>query len=269
MRQQAADSASLITSIASPVPPPRKPRGTAVSGGAQGSAQVAMELRCAESLRPHSLSPPSLPPPAPPPRRAGSAARTLSSTSSPTAASAFASASASASQPGEALESVVQRSSAGVEAGGTARFANDGPSKPELAWLTTHVAQVEAAEATEEAEAILEDTYKREVEPAPAPMKSLRLRGGAPLPPGVPARGKRLSLTLQREVSSREHRSMSRSGGSVVPCYLAALHPLAAWLGRGGGGGGGVQGPSGPEAAAHHTGRTRWHHRRAACRVRI
>ena len=93
---------------------------------------------------------------------------------------------------------------------------------------------VEAAEATEEAEAILEDTYKREVEPAPAPMKSLRLRGGAPLPPGVPARGKRLSLTLQREVSSREHRSMSRGGGSVVPCYLAALHPLAAWLGRGG-----------------------------------
>ena len=45
---------------------------------------------------------------------------------------------------------MAQRSCAGREAGGTASFANDSPSKPELAWLTAHVAQVEATEATEE-----------------------------------------------------------------------------------------------------------------------
>ena len=97
-------------------------------------------------------------------------------------------------------------------------LANDSPSKPELAWLTAHVAQVEEAEATEAAEAaeaeaaeaILEDSYQRVVEPASSSPMRLRLCASAPLPPGVPLRGKKISLTLQRAVSSREHGSMSR-----------------------------------------------------------
>ena len=200
VRQQAADSASKLTTTASPVPPPRKPRppaglppgkswGRSASAGAvvSGSAQVPMEPRRTTSL----------PPPSPPPRKAECAS----------------------SLP---VASVAQRSCAGREAGRTARFANDSPSKPELAWLTAHVAQVEAAEATEAAEAaeaeateaaeaIMEDSYQRAVEPAScSPMRTLRLCASAPLPPGVPLRGKKISLTLQRAASSREQGSMSR-----------------------------------------------------------
>ena len=181
VRQQAADSASMLTSIAAPMPPPRKPRppaglppglswGRSASAGAGGSVAVPMEPR-----RTASLPPPSLPP-----RKAECA------TSLPM--------------------DVAQRSCAGREAAGrTARFANDSPSKPELEWLTAHVAQVEAAEATEAAEAIVEDSYQRHGPPPRPPMRSMRLCASAPLPPGVPMRGKKISLTLQREVSSREH----------------------------------------------------------------
>jgi hypothetical protein len=142
------------------------------------------------------------------------------------------------------VESVAHRSSAGREAGCTARFANDSPSKPELAWLTAHVAQVEAAEAAEATEAaeaeeaeaaeaaetIVEDSYKRVVEPAPSPTRSLRLSASAPLPPAappsVPLRGKKLSLTLQRAASSREHGRMSRGGHPPHPWHWVAPTPL-------------------------------------------